>query len=48
MLRKVEEYRSEEGRLEVGSNEAASERGGKRRNGMTGKEHQNDGDHVAV
>ena len=32
----------------VGSNGAASERGGKRTRGMTGKEHQNDGDHAAA
>ena len=41
-------YLSEEGRLEAGLNEAESERGGWRRIGMTGKEHQNDGDHAAA
>ena len=34
--RKEEEHLSEEGRSEVGLNEAESDRGGKRRIGMTG------------
>ena len=39
--RKEEEHLSEAGRSEVGLNEAESERGGKRRRGITWKEHQN-------
>ena len=44
----VTEYLKDERTSDVGSNGAASERGGKRTRGMTGKEHQNDGDHAAA